>query len=95
MSYLKWEIIGIICYNLLIMLIYGLDKWKAKAGVWRISEKALIILAFVLGGVGAAMGMIVFNHKTSKMKFRILVPLAMLLNFAVYAVFFLDSVNAI
>ncbi len=31
MSYLKWEIIGIICYNLLIMLIYGLDKWKAKA----------------------------------------------------------------
>jgi len=48
--------------------------------MWRISESALVLLAFLLGGAGAMFGMILFNHKTSKPKFRFLVPLAIIVN---------------
>lgn len=58
------------------MFIYGLDKMLARAGKRRISEKTLISCAFVFGGLGAMFGMVLFNHKTSKIKFRILIPIA-------------------
>ncbi len=77
----------ILVWNAFSMLLYGIDKVKAKKRSWRISETALIVPAFLLGGTGAILGMVLFNHKTSKMKFRILVPLAFLFNiaFMVYA----------
>ena len=77
----------LLIWNIFTMLLYGIDKLKAKKRSWRISETALIVPAFLLGGTGAILGMVLFNHKTSKMKFRILVPLAFLLNiaFVVYA----------
>ncbi len=61
------------------MLIYGIDKLRAKMRASRISEMSLLVCAFLLGGVGAMFGMILFNHKTSKTKFRILVPLSAVL----------------
>ena len=70
-------------WNIIVFFMYGIDKLKAKRSKWRISENALIVPAFLLGSLGAAFGMIVFNHKTSKTKFRILVPLAFILNVAV------------
>lgn len=69
-------------WNIIVFFMYGIDKLKAKRSKWRISENALIVPAFLLGGLGAAFGMIVFNHKTSKIKFRILVPLAFIVNIA-------------
>ena len=66
----------ILIWNIIVMFIYGMDKMQAKRGGWRISERNLLICAFLLGGYGAMSGMILFNHKTSKMKFRILVPVA-------------------
>lgn len=65
----------LLIWNMIVMLIYGIDKLRAKMHTSRISEKALLMCAFLLGGVGAMFGMIVFNHKTSKMKFRVIVPL--------------------
>ena len=66
----------LIVWNVVVMFVYGLDKLFAKIQHRRISEKTLILSAFLLGGFGGIMGMVLFNHKTSKMKFRILVPLA-------------------
>ena len=34
------------------------------------------------GGIGAMFGMVLFNHKTSKTKFRLLVPLYAVLSIA-------------
>jgi len=68
----------ILVWNIVVMLIYGLDKMLAKARKRRISEATLISCAFMLGGCGGILGMILFNHKTSKMKFRILIPIAFL-----------------
>ena len=39
----------LIVINIVTFLVYGIDKWKAKQGSWRISEVSLLILA-VIGG---------------------------------------------
>lgn len=70
-------------WNMIVMLIYGVDKRRAKKGGRRISEAALLWCAFLFGGMGAMFGMVLFNHKTSKMKFRILVPVAAVVCIAV------------
>ncbi len=72
--------IFVVLWNVIVLLCYGVDKLLAKAKKWRISEQVLVLAAFLLGGLGALMGMVLFHHKTSKMKFRILIPLAMILN---------------
>ena len=77
-----------LCYNLLVFFVYGLDKLFAIKKHRRISEKTLLLFSFFMGGVGAIFGMTVFCHKTRKMKFRLLVPLFVILNIAavIYAI---------
>lgn len=70
----------VLIWNLVVFFAYGLDKLFAKNGLRRIREKTLIILSYLFGAVGAMFGMVVFNHKTSKIKFRILVPLSVVFN---------------
>ncbi len=60
--------------NLIAFLLYGIDKLFAKANRSRISEKALLIASALAASPGALLGMVVFNHKTSKPKFRYGVP---------------------
>ena len=67
-------------WNIIVALIYGIDKSLAKGKQRRMSERFLLFIAFLLGGTGAMFGMVIFNHKTSKMKFRLLVPLYIALN---------------
>ena len=66
-------------FNLFTFLLYGIDKRKAVHHRWRIPERVLILCAFLGGAAGALLGMLLFHHKTRKWKFRILVPLALLL----------------
>lgn len=65
--------------NLITFYSYGLDKDRAKKHAWRIPEHTLIGLAFAGGCLGAAAGMGVFHHKTRKTKFRVAIPLALLI----------------
>ncbi len=74
----------LLIWNIIVMFIYGIDKLKAKRGTRRVRESTLITCAFAFGGWGGMFGMILFNHKTSKMKFRLLVPLAVILCSAAY-----------
>lgn len=53
---------------------YGIDKWKARHGKWRIPEATLLLLAAVGGSLGAWAGMKVWHHKTLHKKFRYGVP---------------------
>ncbi|MHC1754286.1 MAG: DUF1294 domain-containing protein [Methanosarcina sp.] len=53
--------------------LYGVDKYKARKEMWRISEKTLLILS-LFGPIGAWLGMMQFRHKTQKPMFRYLVP---------------------
>ena len=64
----------LIFINLFAFCTYGIDKWKAKKGAWRVPEKTLLILALIGGSAGAIAGMMCFRHKIRKAKFMITVP---------------------
>ncbi len=50
---------------------YGLDKRRAAADRWRISEATLQWLAFLGGWPGGLIGQRTFRHKTQKLKFQL------------------------
>ncbi len=68
--------------NLAAFFAFGIDKLLAKSKGRRISEKALLTLSVLGGSLGALLGMVIFNHKTSKPKFRYTVPII----FIIYAI---------
>ena len=70
---------ALLLVNIAAFATYGIDKRKAQKGKWRISEITLLLLAFFGGAIGALLGMRVFHHKTKHWKFRILVPLFLVL----------------
>ena len=72
--------------NLAVLLLYGLDKWKAKNHRWRVSEAALMMAA-VFGVFGAYGGMNLFHHKTQKPEFDIGVPVIFVVELMLFVVF--------
>ena len=66
--------------NLAAFLAFGADKKRARRHAWRIPEKILFLLAALGGSAGAAVGMLVFRHKTKKWYFRIGIPLILILH---------------
>ena len=83
MRLLMWYLIVI---NIVTWIAFGLDKWKAKTGKWRIPERTLLLLALIGGSLGALAGMIMFRHKTRKAKFFISVPVMFVLHCVIVAV---------
>lgn len=65
--------------NIITFIIYGIDKWKAIHERWRIRESTLIGLACVGGSVGGLLGMQAFHHKTKKIRFKVGVPVILIL----------------
>ena len=70
--------------NILSFIIMGWDKRCAIKNNWRISENNLIGLALIGGSIGTLLGMIIFHHKTKKLKFKILIPLSIIINILVF-----------
>lgn len=81
-------IIWYIVINIAAFVLYGADKFFAKKDMWRISEKALIIVAAIGGAFGAYIGMQTFRHKTKHAKFNILIPVLMAAHLGVLVYFF-------
>ena len=73
---------ALLLVNIVAFAAYGIDKRKAQKGKWRIPESTLLLLAFFGGAIGALLGMRVFRHKTKHWKFKILVPLFLVLQLA-------------
>jgi len=82
----RYIIAALAVWNLVVLVLYGLDKSKSKRNSRRISEKTLLLTAAIMGALGALIGMSVFRHKTKHAKFAIGVPLLLLLNIAVFIV---------
>lgn len=72
-------LIYILLINLIAFYFYWNDKRRAKKNKWRIPENTLLLIALIGGSIGALLGMKVFRHKTKHWKFKILVPLFLIL----------------
>ena len=68
--------------NILTFVVFGIDKWKAKQGSWRISEATLLMFAVIGGTIGALLSMQVWRHKTMHLKFKYGLPLILLAQIA-------------
>ncbi len=66
-------------FNVIGFLLYGLDKHFACYNKWRIPEAVLIGIAAVGGAYGAAMGMLLFRHKTKHPLFVITIPILLVI----------------
>lgn len=71
--------------NGLAFLIYGLDKRRARQHKRRISERRLLLLAMLGGGFGAYLAAQYYRHKTKAMRFRILLPIGLIISIALVA----------
>ena len=71
-----WQILAIIfgVLSVITFFMYGVDKFKAQRGKWRISEKALLVSSFIGGAVGGFLAMQLFRHKTKHWYFRYGLP---------------------
>lgn len=56
--------------SLLAFVLYAADKIKAKRGLWRVSEAALLGISFIGGALGGYLAMLLFRHKTRKAYFH-------------------------
>lgn len=66
-------------------LIMGIDKRKAKRGLWRVPEKSIFLIALLGGGVGTWLGMQIFRHKTKHWYFKFGLPAISMLQLALLA----------
>ena len=73
----------LLAVNIATFFMYGIDKYKAKKGNWRISEATLLLMAAIGGSIGAWVGMRVWHHKTMHKKFMYGIPIIIIMQIAV------------
>lgn len=76
----KYFFIYVCGINVFAFLLYGIDKTLARRRKRRVPEIDLLLVALAGGSLGALIAMLYFHHKTHKSRFRILVPLALLVH---------------
>lgn len=79
-------LILLLVLNITAFAFFGIDKFCAKNGAWRIPEKTLFILS-LLGGIGAFLGMQFFRHKTQKPIFTAVCVVGVIINALIFVVF--------
>ena len=82
----------LLAVNITSFLLYGIDKYKAKKGRWRISEATLLLMAVIGGSIGAWVGMRIWHHKTMHKKFKYGIPVIIIFQVAL-AVYLLTNIE--
>ena len=72
----------LLAVNITSFFLYGIDKYKAKKGKWRISEATLLTMAAIGGSIGALAGMRLWHHKTMHKKFKYGIPVIIIMQVA-------------
>jgi len=73
--------------NVVALAVFGVDKFQSRKGGWRIPESRLLVVAF-FGPFGAYAGMVLFRHKTRKLKF-LLVPVFLFFQLSLIVYFYI------
>ena len=82
----------LLAINIASFFLYGIDKYKAKKGKWRISEAILLLMAVIGGSIGAWAGMRLWHHKTMHKKFKYGIPIIIIIQVAL-AVYLLTNID--
>lgn len=80
-------LVSLVILNAISLIVFGVDKLKSKRRGWRIPESKLLLGA-ILAPFGAYAGMLLFRHKTRKVKF-LLVPIFLFIQIGIIAYYFL------
>ena len=82
----------LLAINIATFFLYGIDKYKARKGKWRISEATLLMMAVIGGSIGAWAGMRLWHHKTMHKKFKYGIPVIIIFQVAL-AVYLLTNID--
>ena len=75
----QYSMYYLLAINIVSFFLYGIDKYKAKKGKWRVSEATLLMMAVIGGSIGAWAGMRLWHHKTMHKKFKYGIPIIIIL----------------
>ena len=82
--------INLIYYYLLIntfvFILMYIDKKRAIKNLWRIKEKNLFIFYFLGGFLGGIFSMLIFKHKTRKLKFYTVFTISAVIHCILYLI---------
>jgi uncharacterized membrane protein YsdA (DUF1294 family) len=78
-AYLAFMLIS----SLIALILFIVDKKKAKNGERRIQEKTLLEVAILNGALGALIGRLVAHHKTNKIYFSIVIYFSLIVQLLV------------
>lgn len=65
------------------LILMGIDKAAARLHIYRIPERVLMTFAALFGAAGVGLGMLLFHHKTRKLKFKWGVPILLIVQIAI------------
>lgn len=85
--------IAFLVWNGYVFLAMGRDKRLAEKRQWRIQELNLLLMGFVLGGIGLFAGMKYFQHKTNVKKFVVGAPIMIFVNVLMLALVYLQTIQ--
>lgn len=72
-------LIYLVVINVILFILYGVDKFLAYKHCYRISEKLLFLFSVLGGALGGFLGMFLFRHKTLKLKFYLVNIISLIL----------------
>lgn len=87
MEYFLIYLCGISVISIIAILF---DKTAARNGERRISEKSLMALAVIGGGIAMYITMRIIHHKTRKNKFMVGIPVVVMLEIALTAIIYFN-----
>ena len=88
----QYSMYYLLAINALSFILFGLDKYKAKKGKWRISEATLLMMAIVGGSIGAWAGMQIWHHKTMHKKFQYGIPAIIIMQIALVVYLYTNNI---
>ena len=75
----RWTLWCVVAVSVVTFVMFGIDKYRAVKGGYRIPIAVLLGMAFAGGSIGALLGMVVFRHKIRKNYFSVGVPLILVM----------------
>lgn len=85
---IKYFIFYFIIINIISFILMFLDKRRAIKNKWRISENTLMLVSILGGSIGGILGMYTFRHKTKHLKFKVGIPIILIIQLLILSYVF-------